>query len=309
MQVSFENRFDHWLAFQIFYNERQSSLKRQTRKAYLKIMGYVIGFIVLINIITFDAETFEPGAALIPLAIFLGIFIWLLCRNPYPRKSLVSQYTAMHKAGFEKNTDQQTTWHVTDKAIVISQYNKQVQYKWDAIESITVCPQYLMVHFGFIEYAYLPAEAIDPAEYRPFCEHLVRTWQAYSIQAGNEAKIIHSDWAINMEVLKSQARPCSVGKIFFSVLWGIIFLLVYSIFCALIFFATAAVSVAVQERMSINTDKCGSVLAFIWFFGSVLMLLGGILLGLNEKLPGTRPRIKTPTPQHNYPSQQENPSC
>ena len=92
----------------------------------------------------------------------------------------------------------------------------------------------------------------------------------------------------DMDALKCKSGPCSGKKLLFSLLWGVLFAIIFTLFCGLIMIALAVISVSLEEHGFTNSDTFAEILTNIWFFGSVLLLTGGIILGLNEKLPGTR---------------------
>lgn len=302
MQISFENTFDHWIAFQIFRTEQlKPPLARYARKKIFKIIFWLVIFIAIVNIIGFDRETFDPISFCIPLLIPFIVFIWLLWRKPFPRNAVMTQLKIAHEADFEKISDKRMTWDITPAGLDFYQHHKQGRYQWDSVESITLCPQYAIVHFGFIDHTYLPRQAVNEAEYQSFCQYLLSTYKAHAAAQGKPANIIQSNWTIDMNEVEWQSRPCSGKKIFMSLVWGLIFLLVFCLFFGLIILAVVAVSVSLESRTSINTDSIGMVFVSIWLFGSLLMGILGIILGLKEKLPGTRmaePKpLQAPAPQ------------
>lgn len=292
MQISYESNIDQWIATQIFHVEQLSSLKKLDKKNLIKLILYLI----ILDVFVFF--TGGANAFFWYITIFLAVWILYLLfrRSKIQQKLIYQRLQTAYGPEFEKEKDRTVTWDVTSEQIIVRDSSKEVRLNWSNIQKITVCPEFLFIHFGLSEFVALPKQCVPEAEYRAFCDCVIQTYQEHAAEHGKTAEIIQSGWAIDLEQLQKKTySKSSPKKIFFTILWAIAFLVVGMLFLGVIVFSIDLFIMLCSDSYE-EIETASTALPLIWLGGSVLLMVLGTALGLNEKLPGTKIKVQTDLP-------------
>lgn len=213
---------------------------------------------------------------------------YLLRSQARIQKSLYHGYKSWIAQEFEKEKDKNIQWEVTPEQIIIRSVDLETRFTIDSIRKIIVCPQYLFLNLGFNQYDTLPRQAVAEAEYNAFCTYLIELYQVHARQHEKEAAIVQSDWAVDMASLcATKPMTFSFERVFFTALWGVLFLI-----AGILFFGTIALAtMSYQDStylLPYDDDTLLNILAIGLLIGSALFGLTGLILGLRAKLPGTK---------------------
>lgn len=289
MQISYENSIDHWIALQTFNIEQLKSLDQHDKKKHFKIIACVAIFFIFLNVIAYMNEGVEPLSLSIAFGIILGLIIFSTQRKTLTRKLLSQRLQIAYGPEFKSQADKTVTWDISPEQIIVRNSIKETRFSWDNIRQITICPEYLFIYFGFAEYAWLPKRAVSEADYNALCEYLVSTYQTHVAAHGKIANIVRSNWTLNLKALKEKTSlEWSAKKIFFTILWGVIFTIATFVILLLVLLVLMLVMAVLQNFMTFDEDAFVSIGAAVCVLGSLLVGLLGLILGLFEKLPGTR---------------------
>ncbi len=283
MQIQYETCFEHWLAAQIFHSEQSKSLaKHRVRKNIQAVV-----WLTLVDAFIF----FLNGTSTFFWVYTWFISIWiivLIFQRSQMRRLIARQLQLAYQREFEKLTDRTAVWNVTTEHVSIKDASTETIFKWDSVRCMTFCPDYVFIAFGISGRAWLAKQAIGEPKYQAFCDFLVKTYQDCASQQGITAQIEHRDWTLDAKALMRQAsRPCSAKKIIFTVLWGFAFLIVAMVFLGIIVFALSLFTTLCSDSAE-YVDRTATLLLMGWLIGSSLLMVLGIVLGLFEKLPGTK---------------------
>jgi hypothetical protein len=284
MQISYENNIDEWIAGQIFGVDSVTPLKKYDKKNFVKLLFYLIildAFVLFAN----GVNTFFWF-----FSFFLIIFVLTCLYHQQPalkQRMLYQRLKAGFEADFEKEKGKTVVWDVSPELIIFRESDKESRFSWNGVRNITICPQYLFIYFGVAGWAWLSKQCVPAGEYDTFCEYLIRTYQAYAAGHEKQAKIIQSDWTIDLAHLKKAPSKPSFKKIIFSILWAIIFLFSGMIFLGIVVGALD-VFINLISDSSEYVQIATRTLSIVWLGGSILLMILGGLLGLYKKLPGTK---------------------
>lgn len=282
MQVTYQQRLEDWIAAQIFAVEQLSSLNRQDKKVLRNLLIYFFALDILIFLIgRADAFFWFFTAALVAGSIYL------ICKHSISKQRMICRRLLIaYGAEFEKEEDKTVTWDVSPECIVLRDRIKETRFRWDAVQKMVVCPDYLFIDFGGLTgWASFPGCAVVETQYQAFCEEVIRTYREHTARQRRIADVVHSEWAIDFEKLKRKATmQWSAKKVFFTVLWGIVFTIV-----GVLFLGAMSLGLSVAATfMDRDTEAFSRVLALALVLGSELLGVTGVILSALGKLPGTR---------------------
>jgi hypothetical protein len=284
MQITYENTFDYWVATQLFNVGQLSSLKKFDNKNFIRHIIYML--------VTDAFVFFTAGPDIIFKIFTIFIILWILTclflRYTQMQRLIYQRLKIGYRQTFENEKDKAVQWEITPEQIIVRSVDIETRFALDSIRKITVCPQYVFIRFGFDSYAALPREAVAEAEYNAFCAYLIELYQAHAKQHEKEAAIIQSDWTVDIAALSAKASAkTSLKRIFFTLVWGLVFLTIGILFFGMLAFAVMILQ-ASTELLPCNIEALTPIVVGGLLIGSALFGLTGLILGLRAKLPGTK---------------------
>lgn len=284
MQITYENTFDHWVVTQLFSVDQLSSLKKFDKKNFICLIIYMLAVDAFICFMAGPDVVFK----IFTLFIIFWILYCLFLRHTQMQRLIYQRLKVGCRQAFEDEKDKTVQWEITPEQIIIRSVDIETRFALGSIRKITVCPQYLFISFGFDHYTSLPRQAVAEADYNTFCAYLIELYQAYARQHEKEAAIIQSDWTVDIAALSAKASAkTSLKRIFFILVWGLIFLITGILFFGMLAFTAAILQIS-TELLPYSEETLEHTAAVGLLIGSALFALTGLILGLLAKLPGTK---------------------
>lgn len=284
MQITFENTFDHWAAAHICDMEHRSPLKKDDNKNFIRF----ICFMLIAAAFFFFTGGPDTGFKIIVIFTVFWILNHFFLRRTQMRKLIYHRLKIGYGQEFEEEKDKTVQWEVTPERIIIRDSDKEIRLSFDSVRKIIVYPMYLYLDLGMGGHATLPRQAVPEADYTAFCDYLINLYRTHARQHQKEAAVIQRDWTIDMAALSAKnSTAWSLKRVFFTVLWGILFLIAGILFFTVLAIAAAAFLIS-TDLLPYSQEDWGLIMAIGLMIGSALSGILGLLLGLFGKLPGTK---------------------
>jgi len=286
MQITYENTFDHWVAY-VLYESDCGSLAKIKKDNTKRDFRYII-YLIALDAFIFYRVGATPFLKFYTLLIFIYILYILFLRQTSMQKQIYHNLKIIQGQDFEDEKDKTVQWEVTPEKIIIKDSDQEILFPPNSIRKIIVCPQYLFLNFGLGSNAALPRPAVAEADYNTFCAYLIELYQAHAKQHEKEAAIIQSDWTVDIAALSAKASAkTSLKRIFFTLVWGLVFLTIGILFFGMLAFAVMILQTS-TELLPCNIEALTPIVVGGLLIGSALFALTGVILGLRAKLPGTK---------------------